>query len=427
MASVYQPLAPETPLFELWRGVVDHAVPRRAAVPAPVLARYQAHVAVRRAASGAPLTAAIAAADAAADQRISVRDFHAFFPEFLSRIGAPPHVIEQAVSFPTLDLFDARAVEAGDAIGIFISSRMLDAIDVLARMVTLNTRVFAAIGRAVERTGRRSTGLVMPVWWPLLSVQLGLADFDGVPPARVRDVVFNTADRGFGQRRLTHYVAQAMFALLERIVRGTPAEASACVEAALVRRPSTGRVPADARYLATMVLTFIALHEHCHIVHQHNSLDPADPSLPLAQLANRLAAHGDPSITASLNLYGTTMMFEQDADCFAIEAAPEPYREPLLDAASLWLTALACADRGGTGWMPAVFATQGRVHPQYAMRVFFLNGRYSTGDRQGEVAQWVRRAAEDLEAQPTTMEMPLETLLPLARQLISIAEQEAAA
>jgi hypothetical protein len=303
---------------------------------------------------------------------------------------------------------------------------MLDAIDVLARIVTLNTRVFAAIGRELERTGRRSSGLVMPVWWPLLSVTLGLADFDGVPTARVREVVFNTPDRGLGQRRLTHYVAQAMFALLERIVRGSAQDASACIDTALRGRAGGGKVPEPARYLASVVLTFIALHEHCHILHQHNSLDPADPDSPLAQMASRVASHHDPSIAAALNLYGTTMMFEQDADCFAIEATPEPYKEPLLDAASLWLTALACADRGGTGWMPAVFATAGRVHPQYAMRVFMLNGKYSTGDRQGEVAQWVRRAAEDLEQQPTTMEMPLETLLPLARELLAIAEHEAA-
>ncbi len=426
MTSVYQPLAPGTPLFELWRTAVDGHVPDRPAIAPAVLARYHAHVGIRRLAAGAAPKAAVAAG-AAEDQRLSVRDFRAFFPAFLTAVGAPPHIAEQPVSFPSLDLFDARAVEAGDAMGIFVSSRMLDAVDVLARVVTLNTRIFAAIGRELERTGRRSTGLVMPVWWPLLSVKLTLADVVDVPRGQVRDAVFDTPDRALGCRKLTHYVAQAMFALLERIVRGTPEEASRCAAAVLGARGHQSKVPRSARYLSTVVLTFIALHEHCHILHQHNSLEPGDPDLPLAQLGERLASHTDPSITASLNLYGTTMMFEQDADCFAIEATPDPYKEPLLDAASLWLTALACADRGGTGWMPAVFATEGRIHPQYAMRVFLLNGKYSEGARQGEVAQWVRRAAEDLEQQPTTLDVPLDTLLPLTAELLAIAEHEAAA
>ena len=89
---------------------------------------------------------------------------------------------------------------------------------------------------------------------------------------------------------------------------------------------------------------------------------------------------------------------EQDADCFPLEVTPDDYRDALLEASSLWLAALAAGDRGGHDWLEASSAGQGRVHPQYAMRVWFINGRYSSGSRAGEVALIARRTAEAIEA-----------------------------
>jgi len=110
----------------------------------------------------------------------------------------------------------------------------------------------------------------------------------------------------------------------------------------------------DATYLANLVLAFIAVHEQAHIVHNHNSFEPAmgDPQIDtIAEAAMRHAAE-DGDATAQ-DLRGSTLQLEQDADCFPLEVAPEDYRGALLEASSLWLAALAVADRGGHGWLEA--------------------------------------------------------------------------
>ena len=69
--------------------------------------------------------------------------------------------------------------------------------------------------------------------------------------------------------------------------------------------------------------------------------------------------------------------------------------------------------------------SQGRAYPQYAMRVWFLNGRYSAGARQGDIARSVRRTAESVQAQPSTSGFPIATWLPIVRTLWEMGEDEA--
>jgi hypothetical protein len=355
-----------------------------------------------------------------------VRDFRAFFPTFLERVGAPPEVAQIPICFPTLDIFDGRVVETRGAKGIFLSSRLLDVVDVFAQAVTLNARIFE---RNLRESKNVAQSLVLPTWYPLMDVGLHLGDLAGVPTSRVRDEIFRATPEvapenrtGFGRRKLTHYVAEAMFLVMERLVGGSTNDVAACLET----MRSTTSPSLDTRYLATMALTFIVLHEHAHLAHGHNSIEPmqADPQVNAITEALLSFAKDHPEIEP-IDLRGSTQRFEQDADCFPFEVVSDEYREPLLEAASLWLAALAIANRGGRDWLQASFATKGRAYPQYAMRVWFLNGKYSVGERSGEVATWVRRAAESVERQPSTSEMPLAIYLPIVQEVWRIGEAEA--
>jgi hypothetical protein len=175
-----------------------------------------------------------------------------------------------------------------------------------------------------------------------------------------------------------------------------------------------------------MALIFIVLHEHAHLAHGHNSTEPMQEDPQINAITEALLRYSkDHPQVEPIDLRDSTQRLEQDADCFPFEVVSEEYREPLLEAASLWLAVLAIANRGGADWLHAAFATKGRAYPQYAMRVWFLNGRYSSGDRQGEVASWVRRAAESVEKQPSTSEMPLAIYLPVIQELWRIGEAEA--
>lgn len=426
---VYHPLNTTTPLSKLWRT----AIARGASTPAPaspeVVKQYLAHVGARLVTSASPLAAMLPGAPEE-DGRPSVRDFRAFFPTFMERIGAHPDLAQIPICFPTLDIFDGRVVETRGAKGIFLSSRLLDVVDVFARAVTLNARIF---DRNLRESKNLAQSLVMPTWYPLMDVGLNLGDLARVPTSLVRDEIFRATPEvapenriGYGRRRLTHYVAQAMFFVTERLVSGSTNDVAACLDTMRSGRANTTSPSLDTRYLATMALTFIVLHEHAHLAHGHNSIElmQEDPQVNAITEGLLRFAKDHPEI-APIDLRSSTQRFEQDADCFPFEVVSDEYREPLLEAASLWLAALAIANRGGRDWLQASFATKGRAYPQYAMRVWFLNGKYSVGDRSGEVATWVRRAAESVERQPSTSEMPLAIYLPIVQEVWRIGEAEA--
>jgi hypothetical protein len=426
---VYHPLGPTTPLFTLWRTAISQAGHQPVMVQAQVLKRYGAHLSARLARIS-PKPAIVIPNVLDEDRRLSVRDFRAFFPVFLMRIGAPPDRAEIPVAFPSLPIFDARVVEAGLDRAIFLSSRLLDVVDVFARAVSLNARVFE---RMRQELAAPSQSLVLPTWYPLMDVGLSLTELCDLPLGKVRETVFHAPDvspanrTAYGRRRLTHYLAQAMFLIMERLVGGSADEAAACLDA-MKAGAAEAEPSLDARYIATVVLTFIVLHEHAHLAHGHNSNEPMqeDPQINaiVAAAMQYAKEHGD--IMEAIDLRSSTQRLEQDADCFPFEVISDEYREAVLEAASLWLTALASADRGRSDWLHAAFESKGRAYPQYAMRVWFLNGKYSTGARQGEVAGWVRRTAEGVQAQPSTIAMPLATCLPVVRELWAIAEAEAA-
>ena len=422
-------LGPTTPLFTLWRGAVSQGGHQPVAGAADVLKRYGAHLRARLATiSPKPATVITNVLDE--DRRQSVRDFRRSSRCSSTRIGAPPDRAAIPVAFPSLPIFDARVVEAGPDRAIFLSSRLLDVVDVFARAVSLNARVFE---RMRQEVATPSQSLVLPTWYPLMDVGLSLADLCDLPPGKVRETVFHAPDVApgnriaYGRRRLTHYLAQAMFLVMERLVGGSADDVAACLEAMKhgaeagaepTLTPATSRRWRSRSSSCTSTRisrTGTTRTSRCRRIPR------STPSLKPRCATRRNTATWRRS-TSVARRSGSNRM----PTAFPSRSSQTSTREAVLEAASLWLTALASADRGRSDWLHAAFESKGRAYPQYAMRVWFLNGKYSTGARQGEVAGWVRRTAEAVQAQPSTIAMPLATCLPVVRELWAIAEAEAA-
>ncbi len=436
---VYHPLLPGSPLSELWRASRGRAAAPLAVLSESVARKYRVHLEARlRMASGG--AASTLADHLDEDDRPLVGDFRAFFLAFLERCGAPPQV-GSSVRFPKVGFFDARVVERGQERATFVTSRVLDAVEMFARTVSMCARLNGlAMGELLAMEDPPPK--IVPFAW-LALMQHGqpgysLDQVDGVfaaadPAPLLRDDLFSSsflppdAARAISRCRLTHYLAQVMLLALEHLVEGGIEDVAPWIECA--RPPGAADAPLtiDATYLANLVLAFIALHEQAHIVHNHNSFERAtgDPQVnAIAEAVMRYAAE-HPDVVAQ-DLRTSTLQLEQDADCFPFEVAPEEDRGALLEVASLWLAALAAADRGGHDWLEGSWTARGRVHPQYAMRVWFINGRYSSGSRAGEVARTACRAAEAIETQASVQDRYApDEVFSVFKALWSIARDEA--
>jgi len=374
------------------------------------------------------------------DDRPLVHRFRTFLPVLLDHCGAPPEVAGNDVHFPSIRFFDARAVERGDERATFVTSRVVDAVELFARTMSMCARLNGLAMGELLAAEDPPPEIVALAW-------MAFTD-DGLPGFAVDQVdgAFATPDpapllradlqpssylppdagRAMTRWRLAHYVAQTMLFGLEHLVEGRIQGADAWLECA---RPPQADAPMtiDATYLASLVLAFIAVHEQAHVLHNHNSFEPAagDPQIDaIVEGALRFAAE-DERVTAAQDLRGSTLQLEQDADCFPLEVAPDDCRDALLEASSLWLAALAAADRGGHDWLEASTAGKGRVHPQYAMRVWFINGRYSSGSRAGQVALTARRTAEAIEGHPSVQgRYGPDEVLRVFRALWAIAGEE---
>jgi len=433
---VYHPLGPKAPLFGLWREASAQR-PQDPAIASPeLLKRYRSHLAARL--PGARL----ALRDPKDDKRQLVRDFRAFFPVFLERIGAPPYRAGLPACFPKIGLFDARVVESGQQCGIFVTSRVLDVIELFARTMSLCARLNGLATPVLcafqdpppphvllawmPFTNEGLTGFTLRELMPLpqagnLRHELARQIFSAVPGFSVE------AGRAWARHRLAAYLAQIMLASMERLVRTDAATDEELLSIAGELPRCDEAMSIDARYLATVVLTFMVLHEHAHVAHRHNSLQPMEEDPQIKQLVEGAMrfANDNPDVVA-VDLTTSTQRFEQDADCFAIEATSEEYRDAMLEAATLWFSALASADRGGTDWLEKSAEAKGRAYPQYAMRVWFLNGRYSAGARQGDIAQAITRTARAIERSRGGADLSLETLVALFRALWAIGRAEIA-
>jgi hypothetical protein len=392
--------------------------------------RYRSHVAARlRGIASFP-------ADLKEDRREIVQIFRAFFPVFLERIGAPPDRTEIPVTFPTLALFGARVAEVGQQRGIFVTSRVLVIIELFARTMSLCARLNGLASPVLCALEDPPPPHILLAWMPLYNHGLEgftLRELLPLPLAanarqQLKRHIFTAAywrseeaSRAWGRHRLAAYLAQIMLASMERLLRAEVVGGEELLDIAGDLASCDEAMSMDARYLAALVLTFLVLHEHAHIAHRHNSLEPMEEDPQIKQIVEGAMQFAkDNPDTVAVDLTDSTQRFEQDADCFAIEAVPETYRGAMLEAATLWFTALASADRGGTDWLEKSAESKGRAYPQYAMRVWFLNGRYSTGARQGKIAQAITRTAEAIESSPRGVDVSPAKLALLFRALWEI-------
>jgi len=432
---IYHPLGPQEQLFKLWREPRPQMRCKQPTVTPQLRKRYRSHLL-------APTRSGMALPDQFdEDTRELVRDFRAFFPLFLSRNGAPGDRTQIPFSFPKHHIFDARPVELAGRPTIFISSRTLDMIELFARTMSLCARLNGAALPHLLQLQDPPPDVVTFAWLPLQFEGVPGVSFDdlldwaahSVAPGRLQAKLsgwFNAMPsdlrKGPGRWQLTHFLAQVMLLTMKRLARGAGQE-EAMLEMTRELPRHDGAATLDARYLATVVLTFVALHEHAHITHGHQSVEPMEQDARLSRIAEgvmQFAKENPDTVAKAVDFRGQTQFYEQDADCFAIEATSEQYRDEMLEAATLWFTALAAADQGGVSWVTKATESEGRRYPQYAMRVWFLNGRYSTGLRQGDVAQTTYQIANAIEQYKSSLELPVEQLLALSHALWDFALQE---
>ncbi len=133
---VYHPLGPKTPLFELWREASKQRPREQPAVSPELLKRYRSHV-VRAATRRGVVPSRARRRTGGNSCNCSARSSR------LSSGGSVPRrtVLDIPVTFPTLALFDARVAEAGQQRGIFVTSRVLDVIELFARTMSLCARL----------------------------------------------------------------------------------------------------------------------------------------------------------------------------------------------------------------------------------------------------------------------------------------------
>jgi hypothetical protein len=284
--------------------------------------------------------------------------------------------------FPVLNQFDARVVETRDRRAVFISSRLLDAIELFAHSIG----AWSWLNSHLNERSLVPTGLppVPYAWLPFLIkeqyVELG-------------EVPTGYADY---HNRLTRHFLRGMVTL---------------VDMGQIAIRLTGRDEVDyngddliePRYLAAVTLLYVYLHESAHLLSGHNELVP--PPLTdferLVEASIREVIEKDNEAAGEIvarPLWGAGsgrgFTFEMDADFLAVRSTMPQYGDVVLEATSLWLTALGTCRRGGADVFDAFRQSTGEEHPPYPMRVWFLNGALSSFTRQGQIARSVRRAVE---------------------------------
>jgi hypothetical protein len=371
---IYNPLRPGTPLHNLWRRASSRK-PELGVPSQQLLTRYRAHLEAR------PESTLKTADNLRQDDRPLVRAFGAFLPAFLEAAGAPQDRAKIPVVFPVLGLFDARLVQVGDQRGIFITSRMLDAIELFARTLSACARL-NGLAVPVLAAVESSPGSPAPLAWiafqnwgvpgftldDLLEEPAGANTKEEVEREIFMDLptLSDQANVAMGRHRLAAYLAQVLLAAVQRILQGDFSETDriSAIPTDLPRADDAMSV--DSQYLAALVLTFIVLHEQGHDLHGHNSIEPVQVPPELTRLVEStleyVREHPDEASDA-VDLTNSTQRLEQDADCFAIEASRAEHRDAMLEAATLWFAVLSSSNRGGVDWLTRSMQTKGRAYP----------------------------------------------------------------
>jgi hypothetical protein len=381
--SLYNPLARGSVLYETWRGLGDSS--RLAKWPdARLVERYVEHLAGAFPDGGKRETL-----DAFVDEsRSIVRDLHALldviklsspFDEVLSKSGIQ-------VYFPVISQFDARAVEANDHRGVFISSRYLDGIDFFANIVG----AWSLLNSQLSERALTPTELTTPyAWIPFLVNQQCI------------DLEYVSEEYKDYHNNLTEFFLRGMSTIVEM----PSYETTRFLDARYQQVAAEPGKSIEPRYLAAVTLLYVYLHECAHILLAHNELTPPQLS-PIQRIirdsitksieeANEAAGE-----TVAQRLWDSesSLQFslEMAADFQSVLSTVGEYGDPVLEAASLWLTTLGTCRIGGRDLFDTFKQSTGDEHPPYPTRVWALNGALGSYSRQGHVARSVCRAAEQM-------------------------------
>jgi hypothetical protein len=418
---VYHPLGAQTELFAVYTATLDDsaaAATEREVDPAArsyFFERYARHLggALRE-----PPPAALVN-----DARPLVQRFHAFFPALLARTSLTEHAARVNVFFPVFDRFDCRCLDGrGRGEAIFITSRTLDLIELLARTLSLCVRLNGLELPAMVAADPPAGGYLLLAWMNMFMravpdvfgfEEIVAAAARGAEPLREHLAAFAPAWFSEGQRRcwghyrVTRCLAWLMLREVNRLAGGGAAGAGGEDDGALLAVARDGdatslQLSLDSRYLATQILSFVVLHEIGHLALGNNALDggPVSPvERAVAEAAVKAAEEGPGDGVVARDLIGTAVGHETGADNFALEVTnDDDTRDVLLEAATLWCAALAGTSGGCGDWLRNHADNPTSQHPDYAMRVWYMNGRFSKGRRQGAVAQDITRQTQALAA-----------------------------
>lgn len=371
----------------------------------------------------------------AEDDRDLVAVFRRFLPQLVEGSPLAGAVAGIPVIFPRTVVPDARADAAGDQPVVYVSAGTLDVIELFARTVSRCARLNELALPVLRELEPNPPDAVALAWltihadqWIGLRVRDLLAEAPAGEPLRERlcGVDPGTAPR-VAAGRARHRLSYCLTQLVMRAVR----RARECVPGAvdLPADAIDGPSPIDPAYLAQLTLAFVVLHEIGHHVLGHNEIgfrgSPQEVALAEAmQDAVKNLGDGEEGVV----LAGRGASFELAADAFAVQVMPDAVREPLLEAGSLWC---AAAERsamvtGDRVLDMAEVMKEPDAHPSYAFRVYYLNGRFSTGRRQGAIAQQIAAAAESAAGEPDLADAePDAAELDLYREIWDIAGQAA--
>ena len=445
---VYHPLNRQTPLFAAYTEATrkGHGAAVAQSLSAEdrmrLVNKYKLHM--RDVMERRCLRSDTLAPDFEGDRRALVGRFLAFFPALVKKTMLRSRAPEVAIFFPAIDCFDNRCVEVkGHGEAIFITSRALDVIELFANTLSMCVRL----------NGLELSAMLgfedpppphLPLTWmtmrPRTMPDIFMLDKilerpsegpseqalqDELYTRGVSDWMSEEVKRGWGHYRLSMALTWLMLRAINGLVRRGQRGGESYVGVTAAPTRASSILSLDSDYLATLILTFIVLHEIGHFALGHNRVAsrPGDPVLQqiVEGSAKYAAEHG----AEGHNLMGTHVGHETGADAFALDVIEEDFRDPVLEATTLWCAALAGTNDDCGDWVHNVFAAPAEKYPGYPMRVWFLNGRFSKGKRQGHIAQEITRQAEALASALGQDQEFSDESSDLFRKLWAIAAKEA--
>jgi len=442
---VYHPLNPQNALFPIYDSSQRQASQLTHALSkddeSRLLKRYRLHmgdvVQRRGSKSGTSLDS-----DFRHDGRDLVHRFRKFFPALLEKTTLTDHAAKVAVFFPVIDCFDNRCIEIkGHNEAIFITSRTLDAIELLADTLSMCVRLNGLELAAMLGMEDPPPPHVLLAWMSMLARPMpDVFSLDAVltqgarSEKALREELYSNASLsnwlpeanrvGWGHYRLSISMTRLMLIAIRALVGGEQPHSEAFVGRTRPVPATTSGLSMDSRYLATLILTFIVLHEIGHFALGHNNAagPPVDPVLQ--KIVDASMAHADESGSEAHDLIGSFVGHETAADAFALEVIDEQYRDPMLEAATLWCAALSGTNDDCGDWLDNFGKDPRGQYPAFSMRVWYMNGRFSQGKRQGKIAHDITRQAEALAKNIRENEQMAEGNVEIFRRLWGIAAKE---